>query len=231
MERLSKYKYAVDLPNGADLDATDAYFIIQFESTGKIYVGWTGRTKKTVRQKLHSLINQAFSNNASWLLSYNPDMHKAFTDSKYISVDTIELSNEFTNQLDAVYEGLYALIDKYECYNPYGYNIICASNKSDHEKKVIERFAPKWNIPISTFTADNKSFGRIYAAKPLYEYKKVSSKLFVFYKKWDSVKDYINSMKPYKITPSAIYMCCNGQRNTAYGSTWRFRDNGETIQL
>lgn len=60
MQRIGKYKYMVDAQNEADLDAINSYFIIEFECDSKIYVGWTGESQKSVKQKLYELIYYSF---------------------------------------------------------------------------------------------------------------------------------------------------------------------------
>ena len=227
MQRIGKYKYMVDAQNEADLDATNSYFIIEFECDSKIYVGWTGESQKSVKQKLYELIYYSFKKGNNWLSRNNPDLCKAFNDSKYITVSVIKRSEEELSEgLSAAYNGLYTLIDKYSCYFPNGYNIINQLNKCPAEKGIIQQFASKWKIPDTI--KRNGTQEKSYSGRPVYEYRRISEDTFAFHKQWNSIKEYADSVEPFKISPSAIYMCCNGQRRIAYGSMWRF-DNSESV--
>ena len=227
MQRIGKYKYMVDAQNEADLDATNSYFIIEFECDSKIYVGWTGESQKSVKQKLYELIYYSFKKGNNWLSRNNPDLCKAFNDSKYITVSVIKRSEEELSEgLSAAYNGLYTLIDKYSCYFPNGYNIINQLNKCPTEKGIIQQFASKWKIPDTI--KRNGTQEKSYSGRPVYEYRRISEDTFVFHRQWNSIKEYADSVEPFKISLSAIYMCCNGQRRIAYGSIWRF-DNSESV--
>lgn len=229
MQRIGPYKYMVDMQNEADLDAINSYFLIEFESDGKLYIGWTGETGSTIRQVLYRLIYYAFKKGSNWLSRNNPGIYKAFNDSKYITVSVLKKAeNGFSGGISAIYEELYALIDEYSCYAPYGHNVINQLNKCPAEKDVIHKFALKWNIPD---TIKRNGTRENYSSRAVYEYRKISDDTFVFYKQWNSVKEYADSVKPFKISPSAIYMCCNGQRRVAYGSTWRFDNKENTLQV
>ena len=53
MIRISKYQYMVDVQNEQDLQATDSFFILEFEYDNKTYVGWTGNALgATVKNKI-----------------------------------------------------------------------------------------------------------------------------------------------------------------------------------
>ena len=227
MQRIGTYKYMVDAQNEADLDATNSYFIIEFECDCKIYVDWTGESQKSVKQKLQELIYYSFKKGNNWLSRNNPDLCKAFNDSKYITVSVIKRSEEELSEgLSAAYSGLYALIDKYSCYFPNGYNIINQLDKCPAEKGIIQQSASKRKIPDAI--KRNGTQEKSHSGRPVYEYRRTSEDTFVFHKQWNSIKEYADSVKPLKISPSAIYMCCNGQRRIAYGSIWRF-DNSESV--
>lgn len=231
MIRIGKCKYLVDLQEGSDLDLVSAYFIIEFEYDSKLYVGWTGNSLYVpVRVRLEQLIYYALKG-SSWMKKNNPELIKAIEESKYITVTTIKMP--FTESPLVGYTGLYALIDKYTTYSPYGHNIINALNKSEAEKQVIHKYALKWGIPekIHRPKPKNSTIVKSYPARAVYQYKRISDGLYKLYKKWDSIKEYINSMAPMKINPSAIYMCCNGQRRIAYEDIWRFDCNEEIIKI
>lgn len=229
MLRIGKYKYMVDVQNDTDLDATNTYFIIEFECDNKMYIGWTGEANKSVKQKLYELIYYSFKECSNWLSKSNPDLCKAFNDSKYITVSVLKRQKDTEAKLYDIYNELYTLIDEYVCYAPNGYNVINQLNKCQAEKEVIRQFALKWGIPDTIKRNDIKE--KSYSGRPVYEYKRVSENTFVLYKQWSSVKEYIDSVEPLKISPSAVYMCCNGQRKVAYGSVWRFDDKEKTIQI
>lgn len=233
MIRIGKYKYLVDLQKSANLDSTSAYFILEFEYDSKFYVGWTGETRAvSVKTKIDKLIYSALKG-ANWPSKNNPELAKAIAESKYITVTTEEIPFDklgAPNGLIDVYSRLYELIDEYSAYAPYGHNIINSLNKCAAEKLVIPGFAAKWNIP-DTIHKSGASNLRSYPHRVLYQYRRISENLYKLHKKWDSVKEFIDSVAPMKINPSAIYMCCNGQRRIAYGDIWKFDGNEEIIEI
>lgn len=232
MIRVGKYRYLVDLQEGSNLDSVSAYFIIEFEYDSKFYVGWTGSTFcKSVKKCLEHLIYYSLKGH-DWPKKNNPDIVKAIEESKYITITTVEIPRD-TPLLD-VYLGLYDLIDKYTAYAPYGHNVINALNKAEAEKQVIHRYALRWGIPetIHRFVNNRtKTAIKSYPSRAVYQYKQISENLYKLYKKWNSVREYIDSVAPMKINPSAIYMCCNNQRRVAYGDIWRFNGDEEIIEL
>ena len=228
MIRIGKYKYLVDLQENADLQSTSAFFILEFEYDNKVYIGWTGETKAfTVKNKIEVLISDAFRN-AVWLNKSNPGLIKAITESKYITVSTEEIPMNLG--LTGIYLRMYELIDEYTAYAPYGHNIINSSNKCAAEKAVIPGYAAKWGIPETIHRAGADS-ARSYPHRAVYQYKQMTGNLYKLCKKWGSVREYIESAAPVKINPSAIYMCCNGQRRIAYDCIWRFDEAEEIIEI
>ena len=228
MLKIGKHNCMVDVQNGTNLNDSNAYFIIEFECDNKMYIDWTGETNKSVRQRLYELMYYS-SKKHSCLSRSNPDLCKAFDNSKYITVSVLKKFNLIETNLSGLYNELYTLIDEYACYAPNGYNVINQLNKCQIEKEIIQQFALKWGIPdtIKRNGAKEKS----YSGRPVYEYKRVSEDTFVLHKQWSSVKEYADSVEPFRISPSAIYMCCNGQRRVAYGSVWRFDDKEKSIQI
>ena len=106
-----------------------------------------------------------------------------------------------TTNKQEIQTGLKDLINKYKSYVPYGYNTI------------------------------NNTRSHTYASKPVFQYKESADNVYTFVKEWHSVQEYIDYMKPYKINKSMIYMCCNGQRRTAYGYVWRSENMGPIIEI
>lgn len=229
MVRIGKYKYLVDLQEGSNLNSVSAYFIIEFEYDSKFYVGWTGNTHCTsVKVCLERLIWCSFKG-TNWPKKNNPDIVKAIEKSKYITVTTIEIP--YNTPLLEAYLGLYNLIDKYTAYSPYGHNVINALNKSGAEKQVIHTYALKWGIPENIHRHVDRDTIKSYPSKAIYQYKQISENLYKLHKKWNSVREYMDSIAPVKINPSAIYMCCNNQRRVAYGDIWRFDDSEKIIEI
>lgn len=228
MLKIGKHDCLVDVQNGTSLDDSNAYFIIEFECDNKMYIGWTGENNKSIRQRLYELM-YCSSKKHNPLYRNNPDLCKAFDDSKYITVSTLKKFNLAESSLSDLYTELYTLIGEYMCYAPNGHNVINQLNKCQAEKEVIRQFALKWGIPDTIKRSGIKK--RRYSGRPVYEYKKVSEDTFVLHKQWSSVKEYADSVEPFRISPSAIYMCCNGQRKVAYGSVWRFDDKEKVIQV
>lgn len=227
MIRIGKYKYLVDLQENANLQSTSAFFILEFEYDNKFYVGWTGETNSvSVKNKIDRLIYNAF-HNISWLSKNNPDLVKAITESKYITVSTEEIPMNL--DLISIYLRMYELIDEYMAYAPYGHNIINSLNKCAAEKAVIPGYAAKWGIP-DTIRKSGTDTIRSYPHRAVYQYTEIAENTYKFYKRWDSIKEYVNST-PTKVNPSAIYMCCNGQRRIAYGSVWRFNNADDIITI
>ena len=228
MIRIGKYKYLVDLQENANLQSTSAFFILEFEYDNKVYVGWTGERRTfTVKNKIERLIYNVF-HDAAWPNKNNPDLAKAITESKYITVSTEEIPMDLG--LMSIYLRMYELIDEYIAYAPYGHNIINSLNKCAAEKAVIPGYAAKWGIPETIYRAGTNSV-RSYPHRAVYQYKQMTDNLYKLYKKWDSIREYIESMAPMKINPSAIYMCCNGQRRIAYDCIWRFDGAEEIIEI
>lgn len=124
---------------------------------------------------------------------------------------------------------MYELIDEYMAYMPYGHNIINSLNKCAAEKAIISGYAAKWEIP-DTIRKSGTDTIRSYPHRAVYQYTKIAENTYKFYKKWDSIREYVNSVST-KINPSAIYMCCNGQRRIAYGSVWRFNNTDDIITV
>lgn len=232
MIRIGKYKYLVDLQENANLQSTSAFFILEFEYDNKVYIGWTGETNSvSVKNKIDMLIYNAF-HNASWLSKNNPDLVKAITESKYITVTTEEIPFDLLplpNNLLNIYSRMYELIDEYTAYAPYGHNIINSLNKCAAEKAIIPGYAAKWEIP-DTIRKSGTDTRRSYPHRAVYQYTEIAENTYKFYKRWDSIKEYVNST-PTKVNPSAIYMCCNGQRRIAYGSVWRFNNADDIITI
>ena len=232
MIRIGKYKYLVDLQDNANLQSTSAFFILEFEYDNKVYIGWTGETKdSTVKNKIEVLISNAF-HNAIWLNKNNPGLIKAITESKYMTVSTREIPMNL--DLIGIYLRMYELIDGYVAYAPYGHNIINSLNKCAAEKAVISGYAAKWGIPEAIYRAGTnsvRSYSYGYPRRAVYQYKQMTDNLYKLCKKWDSVREYIESAAPMKINPSAIYMCCNGQRRIAYDCVWRFDGTEEIIEI
>lgn len=228
MMRIGKYKYLIDLNRGANLDSVNSFFILEFEYDSKFYVGWTGETgARSVKSKIESLIYNTF-HKSDWPAKNNPGLAKAIIESKYITVSTEEIKDG--QDLISVYSRMYELIDEYKAYFPYGHNTINSLNKCVAEKAIIPGYAAKWDIPDTIYRSGINSV-HSYPRKAVYQYKQTSENVYKFYKKWDSVKEYINSAAPTKINPSAIHMCCNGQRRIAYGDVWRFDNTEETIEI
>lgn len=228
MIRIGKYKYLVDLQENANLQSTSAFFILEFEYDNKVYIGWTGERRTfTVKNKIDRLIYNVF-HNAAWPNKNNPDLAKAITESKYITVSTEEIPMNL--DLTNVYLRMYELIDEYNAYAPYGYNIINSLNKCAAEKAVIPGYAAKWGIPETIYRAGTNSV-RSYPHRAVYQYKQMTDNLYKLYKKWDSIREYIESVAPMKINPSAIYMCCNGQHRIAYDCIWRFDGTEKIIEI
>jgi hypothetical protein len=228
MIRIGKYKYLVDLQENANLQSTSAFFILEFEYDNKVYIGWTGERRTfTVKNKIERLIYNVF-HDAARPNKNNPDLAKAITESKYITVSTEEIPMDLG--LMSIYLRMYELIDEYIAYAPYGHNIINSLNKCAAEKAVITGYAAKWGIPETIYRAGTNSV-RSYPHRAVYQYKQMTDNLYKLYKKWDSIREYIESMAPMKINPSAIYMCCNGQRRIAYDCIWRFDGAEEIIEI
>ena len=228
MIRIGKYKYLVDLQENANLQSTSAFFILEFEYDNKVYIGWTGERRTfTVKNKIEKLIYNVF-HNAAWPNKNNPDLIKAITESKYITVSTEEIPMNL--DLISIYLRMYELIDEYMAYAPYGHNIINSLNKCAAEKAVISGYAAKWGIPETIYRAGTNSV-RSHPHRAVYQYKQMTDNLYKLYKKWDSIREYIESVAPIKINPSAIYMCCNGQRRIAYDCIWRFDGTEEIIEI
>lgn len=228
MIRIGKYKYLVDLQENANLQSTSAFFILEFEYDNKVYIGWTGERRTfTVKNKIERLIYNVF-HGAAWPNKNNPDLVKAITESKYITVSTEEIPINL--DLTSIYLRMYELIDEYIAYVPYGHNIINSLNKCAAEKAVIPGYAAKWGIPETIYRAGTNSV-HSYPHRAVYQYKQMTDNLYKLYKKWDSIREYIESMAPMKINPSAIYMCCNGQRRIAYDCIWRFDGAEEIIEI
>lgn len=228
MIRIGKYKYLVDLQENANLQSTSAFFILEFEYDNKVYIGWTGERRTfTVKNKIERLIYNVF-HNAAWSNKNNPDLAKAITESKYITVSTEEIPMNL--DLTNVYLRMYELIDEYNAYAPYGHNIINSLNKCAAEKAVIPGYAAKWGIPDTIYRAGTNNV-RSYPHRAVYQYKQMTDNIYKLYKKWDSIREYIESVAPMKINPSAIYMCCNGQRRIAYDCIWRFDGTEEIIEI
>lgn len=226
--RIGKYKYLVDLQEGANLQSTSAFFILEFEYDSKIFIGWTGEKRAfSVKSKIETLICRAFRN-AAWPGKNNPELAKAITESKYITVATEEIPMRL--DLTSIYLRMYELIDKYTAYAPYGHNVINSLNRCAAEKAVIPGYAAKWGIPETIYRNGTHSI-RSYPHRAVYQYAKIADNLYKLYKKWDSIREYIESVAPMKINPSAIYMCCNGQRRIAYGCVWRFDGKEELIEI
>lgn len=232
MIRIGKYRYLVDLQEGSNLDSVSAYFIIEFEYDSKFYVGWTGSSHfNSVKRCVSNLIYYSLKGH-DWPKKNNPGIAKAIEESKYITITTIEIP--YNTALLDIYLGLYELIDKYNAYTPYGHNVINALNKSIAEKQVIHKYALKWGIPEKIHRIVNNRTGtaiKNYPSRAIYQYKQISENLYKLYKRWNSVREYIDSVAPMKINPSAIYMCCNNQRRVAYGDIWRFNGDEEIIEL
>lgn len=232
MIRIGKYKYLVDLQEGSNIESVSAYFILEFEYDNKFYVGWTGEANAvSVKNKIDRLIYNAF-HNVSWLCKNNPDLVKAIVESKYITVTTEEIpfnALSLPNGLLNAYSRMYELIDEYSAYAPYGHNIINSLNKCVAEKAIIPGYAAKWEIP-DTIRKSGTDTIRSYPHRAVYQYTKIAENTYKFYKKWDSIREYVNSVST-KINPSAIYMCCNGQRRIAYGSVWRFNNTDDIITI
>lgn len=100
-----------------------------------------------------------------------------------------------------IQNGLKDLINKYKSYVPYGYNTI------------------------------NNMRDRAYTGRHVFQYKKSADNVYTLVKEWHSVQEYIDYIAPYKINKSMIYMCCNGQRRTAYDSVWRYENAGPVIEI
>jgi hypothetical protein len=228
MIRIGKYKYLIDLNEGANLDSVNSFFILEFEYDNKFYVGWTGETRAcSVKSKIESLIYNTFRK-SNWPTKNNPELAKAIIESKYITVSTEEIKDG--RDLISIYSRMYELIDEYKAYSPYGHNIINSLNKCVAEKAIIPGYAAKWDIPDTIYRSGTNSV-RSYPHRAVYQYKQISENVYKFYKKWGSIREYINSVAPMKINPSAIYMCCNGQRRIAYGDIWRFDNTEEIIEI
>lgn len=228
MIRIGKYKYLVDLQENANLQSTSAFFILEFEYDNKVYIGWTEERRTfTVKNKIERLIYNVF-HNVSRLSKNNPDLVKAIIESKYITVTTEEIPMNL--DLISIYLRMYELIDEYMAYAPYGHNIINSLNKCAAEKAVISGYAAKWGMPETIYRAGTNSV-RSYPHRAVYQYKQMTDNLYKLYKKWDSIREYIESVAPMKINPSAIYMCCNGQRRIAYDCIWRFDGTEEIIEI
>lgn len=228
MMRIGKYKYLIDLNKDADLESINAFFILEFEYDNKFYIGWTGETRvRSVKSRIESLIYNTFRN-ANWPAKNNPELAKAIMESKYITVSTEEIKSN--SDLISIYSRMYELIDEYKAYSPYGHNIINSLNKCVAEKAIIPGYAAKWDIP-DTIYRSHANNARSYPHRAVYQYKQISENVYKFYKKWNSIREYISSVAPMKINPSAIYMCCNGQRRIAYGDIWRFDNTEEIIEI
>lgn len=227
MIHIGKYKYLVDLQENANLQSTSAFFILEFEYDNKVYIGWTGEKRTfTVKNKIEKLIYNVF-HNAAWPNKNNPDLVKAITESKYITVSTEEIPMNL--DLMGVYLRMYELIDEYMAYAPYGHNIINSLNRCAAEKAVISGYAAKWGIPDTIHKSGTNTI-RSHPHRAVYQYTEIAENTYKFYKRWDSIKEYVNST-PTKVNPSAIYMCCNGQRRIAYDSVWRFNNADDIITI
>lgn len=233
MLKIGKYKCLVDLQSGTSLSDSCIYFALEFEYDNKVYVDWTCENGATLRAKLYQLMYYS-SKGSGWLRNNNPGLCEAFNNSKYVVVSTLKKFDP-KSQHSKLYNELYSLIDEHSCYAPLGHNRISLLNKSMCEKEIIRRFAWKWGILPDIEGGRRGKAGRAssqaWPSRPVYEYKKVSGDTFTLYKKWNSVKEYAESMEPFKVSPSAIYMCCNGQRKVAYGSVWRYDDAEKAVRI
>lgn len=219
MIRISKYQYVIDVQNEQDLQAMNSFFILEFEYDSKTYVGWTGNALgTTVKNKIEQLLYHAF-NKSKQKTSLDTVIQKSL----YATL-TIHPIN--ANNSTELYMELYGLMDKYQSYAPLGYNTINGLNKSIAEKEAIKKYAEKWGIPAEIHRHNKSHIGR-----PVFQYKRVEENTFKLIKEWQSIREYIDSVAPMKINPSAIYMCCNGQRRIAYDCVWRFKNMGEIIEI
>lgn len=219
MIRISKYQYMVDVQNEQDLQATDSFFILEFEYDNKTYVGWTGNALgATVKNKIERLLYHAFSK-----YPQKNDVDTVIQKSLYVTLTVQPIK---ANNSTELYMELYGLMDKYQSYAPLGYNIINGLNKSIAEKEAIKKYAEKWGIPAEAHRRNKSCIGR-----PVFQYKRITENTYRLTKKWQSIREYIDSVAPTKINPSAIYMCCNGQRRIAYDCVWRFKNMGEIIEI
>lgn len=219
MVRISKYQYVIDVQNEHDLHAANSFFILEFEYDNRTYVGWTGYSPgTTVKNRIEQLIYHAFNKNVK-----KSDIDIAMQKSLYVMLIVKPIK---TNDPVKFYTELYGLMDEYQSYSPLGYNTINGMNKSIAEKMAVKEYAKKWGIPAETHRHNNSHIGR-----PVFQYKKIAENTYKLVKEWSSIREYINSMAPMKLNPSAIYMCCNNQRRVAYDCVWRFENMGEVIEI
>lgn len=219
MIRISKYQYVIDVQNEQDLQAMNSFFILEFEYDSKTYVGWTGNALgATVKNKIEQLLYRAFNKSKQ-----KTDLDTVIQKSLYATL-TVHPIN--ANNSTELYMELYGLMDKHQSYAPLGYNTINGLNKSIAEKEAIKKYAEKWGIPAEIHRHNKSHIGR-----PVFQYKRVEENTFKLIKEWQSIREYIDSVAPMKINPSAIYMCCNGQRRIAYDCVWRFKNMGEIIEI
>lgn len=219
MIRIGKYQYMVDVQNEQDLQAMNSFFILEFEYDNKTYVGWTGNAPEaTVKNKIELLLHHAFNKSKQ-----KTDLDTVIQKSLYATL-TVHSIN--ANNSAELYMELYNLMDKYQSYAPLGYNTINGLNKSIAEKEAIKKYAEKWGIP-----AEMHRYNKFYIGRPVFQYKRVEENTFKLIKEWQSIREYIDSVAPMKVNPSAIYMCCNGQRRIAYDCVWRFENTSEIIEI
>lgn len=219
MIRISKYQYMVDVQKEQDLQATNSFFILEFEYDSKTYVGWTGNAVGvTVRNKIEHLLYHAFNK-----YTQKNDIDTAIQKSLYVTLTVQPIK---ANSPIELYTELYDLIDKHKSYSPLGYNTINGLNKSIAEKEAIKKYAEIWGVPAEIHRHNKSHMGR-----PVFQYKKIAKNTYKLAKKWQSIREYIDSTVAIKINPSAIYMCCNGQRRIAYDCVWRFENMGEIIEI
>lgn len=222
MIRISKYQYPIDVQDEHDLDAANSFFILEFECDCKTYIGWTGESPGiTVKNKIQQLLYRAFG--TGYVNKLDKNLENAIKSSLYV---TLTVEPVKSNSLTDIYTELYELMDKYQSYAPCGYNIVNSLNKCAAEKLAISKFTKKWNIPEAIGRKREKCIGR-----PVFQYKRISENTYKLYKKWGSIREFIDFSAPIKINPSAIYMCCNNQRRVAYGCVWRFNDEEAIIEI
>ena len=215
MLRIGKYKYPVEIEEESDLDASDAYFVIKFENMVRPYIGRVKNSDGSVRQKLGELITRVLTKAPKKTDREKFNLYRAFNEGLYITVKVLKMSDRSGKHLASDILSIYK-----ELNIPLGF-----------ESGYLCETGLEYLFRLQDTSETEKGPLKKYSGKPVYEYKKFSGNAYGFVKRWKSVKEYIDTGVPGRITPSAVYMCCNEQRKTAYGSVWRFNNECLTIRI
>ena len=209
----------VDVVGNIDfLLAERAIFTIEFEYDSKLLIchTLTATVKRTLTNILRKILGPKETNVA---------LRQALLQSKYITVDIVELNTSSTHD---ILESKYKMIENCVTYQPYGYNSLIRgldSNERHYASMLIRKLMSTIDKNAKINLSVSKSKDAIpNRAKEVHAYDKITG---LYVRSFISIKE---ASKITGVCQSNISMCCKGHINTAGDYVWSY-DKEQSVEL